>query len=68
MYLSNLIYNLRPCLIHTCHAMPMPCSDHAVILKATAQHGRRDRYLEEAELPGSGLQAGNIMGALYHKL
>ena len=22
--------------------MPMPCSDHAVILKAKAQHGRRE--------------------------
>jgi len=22
--------------------MPMPCSDHAVLLKATAQHGRRE--------------------------
>jgi len=22
------------------HAVPMPCSDRAVILKATAQHGR----------------------------
>ena len=33
-------YTVRPCLIHTCHAMPMPCSDHAVLLKATAQHGR----------------------------
>ena len=42
MCLSHLIYAVRPCLIHTCHAMPMPCSDHAVLLKATAQHGRRD--------------------------
>jgi hypothetical protein len=40
MCLSHLIYTVRPCLIHTCHAMPMPCSDHAVLLKATAQHGR----------------------------
>ena len=31
----------RPCLIHTCHAMPMPCSDHAVLPKATAQYVRR---------------------------
>ena len=38
--LSHLIYTVRPCLIHTCHAAPMPCSDHAVLLKATAQHGR----------------------------
>ena len=35
-----LIYTVRPCLIHTFHAMPMPYSDHAVLLKATAQHGR----------------------------
>ena len=29
-------------LIHTCQAAPMPCSDHAVLLKVTAQHGRRE--------------------------
>ena len=40
MCLSHLIYTVRPCLIHTCHAMPIPRSDHAVLLKATAQHGR----------------------------
>ena len=40
----HLIYTVRPCLIHTCHAMPMPmpCSDHAVLLKATAQNVRRE--------------------------
>ena len=42
MCLSHFIYTVRPCLIHTCHAMPMPCSDHVVLLKATAQHGRRE--------------------------
>jgi hypothetical protein len=36
--LSHLIYIVRPCLIHTCHAAPM----HAVLLKATAQHGCRE--------------------------
>jgi hypothetical protein len=36
MRLSHLIYTVRPCLIHTCHAAPMPCSDHAVLLKAIA--------------------------------
>jgi hypothetical protein len=25
MCLSHLIYTVRPCLIHTCHAMPCPC-------------------------------------------
>jgi hypothetical protein len=34
MCLSHLIYTVQPCLIHTCHAMPMPCSDHAVLLTA----------------------------------
>jgi hypothetical protein len=42
MCLFQLIYTVRPCLIHTCHAAPMPCSDHAVLLKATAKHGRRE--------------------------
>jgi hypothetical protein len=37
--LSHLIYTVRPCLFHTCHAAPMPRHDHAV-LKATSQgHG-----------------------------
>ena len=43
MCLSHLIHTLRPCLFHTCHTAPIPCSDHAVLLKATAQHGRRER-------------------------
>jgi hypothetical protein len=42
MCLSHLIYTARPYLIHTCHAAPMPCSDHTVLLKATAQHVRRE--------------------------
>ena len=42
MCLSHLIYTVRSCLIHTCSAAPMPCSDHAVLLKATAQDGRRE--------------------------
>ena len=42
MCLSHLIYTVRPCLIHTCHAAPMICSYHAVLLKATAQHVRRE--------------------------
>jgi len=40
MCLSHLIYTVRPCLIHTCHAMPMPCSDRAVLLKATTRPSR----------------------------
>ena len=36
-----MIYTVRPCLIHTCPSMPMLRSDHAVLLKATAQHVRR---------------------------
>jgi len=27
MCISHLIYTVRPCLIHTYHAAPMPCSD-----------------------------------------
>jgi hypothetical protein len=43
MCLSHLICTVRPCLTYTCHTAPMPCSDHAVLLKATAQHGRREK-------------------------
>ena len=41
MCLSHLIYTVRPCLIHT---MPCPCHArlHAVRLKVTAQHVRRE--------------------------
>ena len=39
--LSHLIYTVQLCLIHTCHAMPMLCSDHAILLNATAQQVRR---------------------------
>jgi hypothetical protein len=46
--LSHLIYTVRPCLIHTYHAMPMlrPCRAPTMpfwkrLLKATAQHSRR---------------------------
>jgi hypothetical protein len=46
MCLFHLIYTVRPCLIHTCHTLPMPRSDHAVLLKATAQHGRRETACE----------------------
>ena len=42
MCLTYLIYTVQPCLIHTCIAMPMLCSDHAVLLKATAQYCRRE--------------------------
>jgi hypothetical protein len=40
--LPHLIYTVRPCLIDTYHAAPMPCSDHAVLVKVTAQHVRRE--------------------------
>jgi hypothetical protein len=47
MCLSHLIYTVRPCQIHTCHAAPMPCSDHAVLLKATAQDGCQETACEQ---------------------
>ena len=37
MCLSHWIYTVQPCLIHTCHATPMLCSDLAIPLKVTAQ-------------------------------
>jgi len=58
MCLSHVIYIVRPCLIHTCRAMPMPCSDHT-FLKATAQHGRR-----ETAVPCCGLK--NSMVGAWH--
>ena len=58
MCFSLLIYTVRPCLIHTCHAILMPCSDHAVLLKATAKHGR----LSTAVLC-CGLEKNGMVGA-----
>jgi hypothetical protein len=38
--LSHLIYTVRPCLDHTCHAVPLPFHEYA-FLKATSEgHGR----------------------------
>jgi hypothetical protein len=48
MCLSHLIYTVQPCLNHTCHAAPMPCSDHAVLLKATAHDGLWATHLRSA--------------------
>ena len=58
MCLFHLIYTVRPCLIHTSHAIPMPCSNHAVLLKGAAQHGRR-----ETALLCCGLQKNGMIGA-----
>ena len=45
-------------LIHTYHAMPVPCPDHAVLLKATAEHDR----LSTAVLC-CGLEKNGMVGA-----
>ena len=37
MCLSHLIHTVRLYVIHACHSVPTPCSDHAVLLKATVQ-------------------------------
>jgi hypothetical protein len=63
MCLSHLIYTVRPCLIHTCHAAPMPCSDHAVLLKVTAQHGRRETAMLCCGLEKNGMvRAWHVRG------
>jgi hypothetical protein len=38
--LFHLIYTVWPCLIHTYHAVPPPCHEHA-FLKATSQGNSR---------------------------
>ena len=60
--LSHLIYTVQPCLIHTCHAMLMPFSDHAFLLKATVQHG----HLSTAVLC-CGLEKNGMVGAWHGK-
>ena len=60
MCLSHLIYTVRPCLIHICHAMPMPCSDYAVLLNATAQHGRLSTVVLCC-----GIEKNGIVGAWH---
>jgi hypothetical protein len=37
--LSHLICTVRPCLIHTCHTLPMPRPCHAVPWPWEEQHG-----------------------------
>ena len=60
MCLSHLVYTVRPCLIHNCHTAPMPCCNHAVLLKATAQQGR----LSTAVLC-CGLEKNGMVGAWH---
>ena len=60
MCLSHLIYTVRSCLLHTYHAIPTPGSDHAVLLKATTQHGR----LSTAVLY-CGLEKNGMVGAWH---
>ena len=38
MCLSHLIYTVRPCLIHTCHAMPCPCHAPTTPFFSRPQH------------------------------
>ena len=59
MCFSHLIYTVRPCLIHTYHAAPMPCSGHAVLLKATAQHGCRETAVLCCDLEKNGMASVN---------
>ena len=53
--LSHLIYTVRSCLIHTCHAAPMPCCHNAVLLKATALHGRLSTAVQCCGLEKNGM-------------
>ena len=62
MCLSHLIYTVWPCVIHTCHVIPMPCSDRAFLLKATAQHG----HLSTAVLC-CGLEKNGMVRAWHGK-
>ena len=55
MCIFHLIYTVRPCLIHTCHAASMSCSDHAVLLKVTAQHGRPSTAMLCCSLEKNGM-------------
>ena len=58
MCLSHLIYTVRPCLIHTCHAMPRPCRSSQA--HSTAQHGRR-----ETAVLCCGLEKNGMVGAWH---
>jgi hypothetical protein len=37
--LSHLIYTVRPCLVHTWHAAPVSCHDHAVVIANSQGRG-----------------------------
>jgi hypothetical protein len=60
MCLSHLIQAVRPCMIHTCNDMPVPCSDHSVLLKAIAQHSCR-----ETAVLCCGLEKNGMVGAWH---
>jgi hypothetical protein len=57
MCLSHLIYTVRPCLIHTCQAIPMPRPYHALTMPffSRPRHGQRMAWVRN----GRGLASVN---------
>ena len=57
MFLSHLIYTVRPCLIHACHAMPMPRPCHALTMPffSRPRHSTAVERLPVGYLPAFGL-------------
>ena len=60
MCLSHLISTVRPCLIHTCHAMPCPCHAPTMPFFSRSQHSR----LSTAVLC-CGLEKNAMVGAWH---
>ena len=81
MRLSHLIYTLRPCLIHTCHAMLRPCissQDHstarpsrdvrAVLWSWEERHGRSMAWHGMTSVNQTRPHCVNQMGKTHSKL
>jgi len=56
MCLSHLIYTVQPCLIHTCHAMPMPRPCHSLTMPffSRPQHSTSVERRPVSYLPAFG--------------
>jgi len=66
MCLSHLIYTVRPCLIHTCHAMPMPRPCRSSQGHGTARASRDALWATYPRSASSGYHA-EFHEDCYHK-
>jgi hypothetical protein len=63
MCLSHLIYTVRPCLIHTCHAMPCPCHAPTMPFFSMSRHSTAAERRPVGYLPAFGFFSFDLHSA-----